>query len=37
MLIIEGDYLGTLTNGDKIFTLVMSTGNDVSVTVTVGA
>lgn len=36
VLTIEGDYLATLANGVKVFTLVMSAGDNLVVTVTVG-
>jgi TP901-1 family phage major tail protein len=36
VLTIEGDYLATLANGVKIFTLIMNDGNNLVVTVTVG-
>lgn len=35
VLTISGTYLGTLVNGAKTFTLVMSDGGDMTVTVTV--
>lgn len=34
---LEKEYLTTLTNGAKIFTLLMNKGNNITVTVTVGA
>jgi TP901-1 family phage major tail protein len=37
VLTIEGDYLGGLANGVKVFTLGMSAGNDLTLAVTVGA
>jgi TP901-1 family phage major tail protein len=37
VLTIEGDYLGGLANGVKVFTLVMSAGDNLTVAVTVGA
>ncbi len=37
VLTIKNEYLGGLANGDKAFSLVMSDGGDMAVTVTVAA
>lgn len=34
---LEKEYLGTLSNGDQVFSLLMDKGNNITVTVTVGA